>query len=85
MSQLVENDPLVMSAVAELQRFSADPQMRELERRRKLWRLEYHSDLAAAKTERNVEIARNMKTEGFNADVISRMTGLSSAEIERLN
>ena len=51
MSQIVENDPLVMEAVAELQRFSSDPQMRELERRRKLWKLEYYSGLEAAKEE----------------------------------
>ncbi|MCL2118465.1 MAG: Rpn family recombination-promoting nuclease/putative transposase [Planctomycetaceae bacterium] len=51
MSQIVENDPLVMEAVAELQRFSSDPQMRELERWRKLWKLEYYSGLEAAKEE----------------------------------
>lgn len=51
MAQLVENDPLVMDAVAELQHFSSDPEMRELERRRKLWRLEYYSGLSAAKKE----------------------------------
>ncbi len=51
MSQLVEHDPLVMKAVTELQRFSADPDMRELERRRKLWKLEYYSGLEAAKEE----------------------------------
>ena len=48
MSQIVENDPLVMEAVAELQRFSSDPEMQELERRRKLWKLEYYSGLEAA-------------------------------------
>ena len=51
MAQIVENDPLVMEAVAELQRFSADPEMRELERRRKLWKLEYYSGIEAAKDE----------------------------------
>ena len=51
MSQIVNNDPLVMEAVAELQRFSSDPEMRELERRRKLWKLEYYSGLEAAKEE----------------------------------
>ena len=51
MSQIVENDPLVMEAVAELQRFSSDPEMQELERRRKLWKLEYLSGLEAAKEE----------------------------------
>jgi predicted transposase/invertase (TIGR01784 family) len=51
MSQIVENDPLVMDAFAEFQRFSSDPSMRELERRRKLWKLEYYSGLEAAKDE----------------------------------
>ena len=51
MSQIVENTPLVMEAVAELQRFSSHPRMRELERRRKLWKLEYYSGLEAAKKE----------------------------------
>ena len=55
MSQIVENDPLVMEAVAELQRFSSDPEMRELERRRKLWKLEYYSGLEAAKDEGRIE------------------------------
>jgi len=55
MSQIVENDPLVMEAVAELQRFSSDPEMQELERRRKLWKLEYYSGLeAAVEEERNL-------------------------------
>ena len=51
MSQIVDNTPLVMEAVAELQRFSSDPKMREMERRRKLWKLEYYSGLEAAKEE----------------------------------
>jgi predicted transposase/invertase (TIGR01784 family) len=32
-----------------------------------------------------VEIARNMRSEGFDVDIISRMTGLSAIEIDRLN
>ena len=51
MSLLVENDPLVMQAVTELQRFSSDPAMRDIERRRRLWKLEYYSGLTAAKEE----------------------------------
>jgi predicted transposase/invertase (TIGR01784 family) len=34
---------------------------------------------------RNTEIALNMKNDGFGIDVISRITGLSHSEIERLN
>jgi len=37
------------------------------------------------KSERNVEIARNMKNEGFDVGVISKMTGLSSTEVDRLD
>jgi len=33
---------------------------------------------------RNIEIAQNMKNEGFGVDIISKMTGLSLPEIERL-
>jgi predicted transposase/invertase (TIGR01784 family) len=55
MAQIVENDPLVMEAVAELQRFSSDAEMREFERRRKLWKLEYYSGLEAAKEEGKAE------------------------------
>jgi len=40
-----------MQAVTELQRFSSDPKMRDLERRRRLWKLEYYSGLTAAKEE----------------------------------
>ncbi len=84
MSQLVENDPVMLDAVDELRRFSSDPAMRELERRRKLWKLEYYSGIDAARAERDVEIAQNMKREGFDTDVISRMTGLSLDEIAGL-
>ena len=39
---------------------------------------------AKGKAEEKVEIARNMKKEGFDAGIISRMTGLPPAEIRRL-
>jgi len=37
------------------------------------------------RTERDIEIALNMKAKGFDVATIAEMTGLSSAEIERLN
>jgi predicted transposase/invertase (TIGR01784 family) len=40
---------------------------------------------AEGKAEEKTDIARNMKSEGFNVDVISKMTGLSFDIIERLN
>jgi flagellar biosynthesis/type III secretory pathway protein FliH len=70
MSQIVESDPLVMEAVAELQRFSSDTERRELERRRKLWKLEYYSGLEAAKEEGFTE----GKTEGEVKSIIRTLT-----------
>jgi len=37
------------------------------------------------RNEREIEIARNMKAEGFDTAMIIKMTGLSAEEIERLN
>ena len=51
MSILVENDPIVMGAVDELRHFALDPGMREMERRHKLWKLEYHTGLETAREE----------------------------------
>ena len=48
MSVLVENDPIIMGAVSELQHFVLDPKQRELERQHKLWMIDYYSGLEAA-------------------------------------
>jgi len=40
---------------------------------------------AEGKAEEKIEIARNMKNEGFDQSTISKITGLSPEEIERLN
>ena len=85
MAQLVENNPLVMEAVSELQRFTSDPAMRDLERRRKLWKLQYYSGIEAAKEESIAKVARNMKLKGYPTGDIAEMTGLSLVEIERLD
>jgi len=37
------------------------------------------------KNERSIEIARNMKKEGFDQSMIVKMTGLSPDEIAQLN
>jgi predicted transposase/invertase (TIGR01784 family) len=37
-----------------------------------------------AQFKKAIEIARNMKNEGFDVEVIARMTGLSFAEINTL-
>ena len=39
---------------------------------------------AEGRTERDIEIARNMRNKGYSLDDIIELTGLSSIEIERL-
>ncbi len=70
MAQLLENDPVMMDAVGELRRFSSDPEMRELERRRKLWKLEHLSGLTA---EREAGIAEG-EARGEARGVIRTLT-----------
>ena len=41
--------------------------------------------IAIGKAEADAEIVRNMKNEGFDNAMIAELTGLSLAEIERLN
>ncbi len=84
MSQLVENDTIIRDAYRELQRFSSNPEMREKERQRQRFLAEYNLSISAAKKDGKIETAQNMKREGCDPEFISRMTGLSTGEIERL-
>ena len=89
MSRLVENSPAVMAAYGELRRFSESAEMRELERRRRRYREDWQIGMTASKAEGRAEeklkIALAMKRKGYDAATIADLTGLSLAEIERLN
>ena len=89
MAQLVDNNPAVMAAYEEFKRFTSDAVMRDLEWRRRRFIEDQRLYVSAARTEgkaeRDIEIARNMKAEGFDTVIIAKMTGLSSSEIERLD
>ena len=89
MAQLADNNPVVMAAYEEFQRFSSDAKMRDLERRRRQFlddqRLSVSAAVKEGKYEEKFGIARNMKNEGFDTAVIIKMTGLPLAEIERLD
>ena len=78
-----------MAAYRELQRFSENAEMRELERRRRRFREDWQIGIDGAKTagrdERNIEIARGMKKDGIDPNIITKYTGLSHAEIKRLD
>ncbi len=85
MSQLVENDSIIREAYQELQRFSLNPEMREKERQRQRFLIDQCLAIGAARKDRAVEIARNMKAKGFSVADISDITGLSAAEIAGLD
>ena len=74
-----------MTAYEELRRFSSNEEMRDLERRRRRFLEDQRIYAGAARAERSLEIARNMKQEGFDTAIITKMTGLTSVEIERLD
>ena len=89
MAQLVENNPAVLTAYDELQRFSSNEEMRDLEWRRRRFLEDQRVYEDAARDEGKVEertgIARNMKQAGSDFNFIAQMTGLSRDEIERLD
>ena len=65
-----------------------DERLRTLDATHQRFLNDQASDLAEARKEeraiRNIEIAQNMKRKGCDVDFIIEMTGLSSAEIDRL-
>ena len=80
MSILVENDPIVMGAVGELQHFASDPGMREMERRHKLWQLEYHTGLETAREEGEAR-----KSVASIVKILSRKETVSGRLLEKIN
>jgi len=93
MTTLLQDQPIVTQAYKKFLRFNQNENLRSLDAAHHLFLHDLATDVeeahekgkAEGKAERDITIARNMKAEGFGGDVISRMTGLSSSEIERLN
>jgi len=56
----------------------------ELERLRERARLNEASALAHAERRRSLEIAKNLKDDGFDVDAIARSTGLTVDEVLKL-
>jgi len=88
LTMIAERNPVVEKAVVKLLELSADERARDLfERREKARR-----DMAARDKwvrqegiqERNIEIARSMLADSMSADLISKFTGLTQEDIERL-
>jgi predicted transposase/invertase (TIGR01784 family) len=88
MSTLLREQPVVGQAYGQFQQFNRDERLRALDEAHQRFLLDQATDIEEArkkgKGERDIEIAKNMKKEGFDVAVISKMTGLSFGEIERL-
>ena len=65
--------------------FNHDEELRLLDEDRQKFLHDDVTDVEVARTERDIEIARNMKREGFGVDVITKMTDLPNEVIERLD
>jgi predicted transposase/invertase (TIGR01784 family) len=92
MSTLLQDQPVVQQAYGQYRQFNQDARLRALDEAHQRFlhdqatdREEAHEKGIVVGVDRGKsEIAKNMKNEGFGIDVISKMTGLSSTEIERL-
>ena len=93
MTQLVEKSPAVMAAYEEFRRFTLNEEMQDMERRRRRF-LEDHriyvgaarsEGIAQGKAEGKIEVVHNMRRKGYGVEAIAELTGLSHAEIERLD
>ena len=75
-------------AVNELERLSSDSRIIGLYDAEKVARKTLNTQLKSAKLdgieERNIEIAKNMKNENMDIELISKITGLSIEEINNL-
>ena len=89
MSVMLQDTPEVLAAYDEYKRFTADPVMREKIKARERFEIDRRLDragaLAEGKTEKAVDVARNMKKKGYPIIDIAEMTGLPLSEIERLD
>ena len=82
---LLQDHPPVTEAYGKYRQFNQDERLRAIDEAHQRYLHDLATDIEAAKSERDIAIARNLKSEGFDAGVISKVTGLSLTEVERLN
>jgi len=101
MTTLLQDQPMVKQAYGKYKQFNQDERLRSIDEAHQRFLTDIASDRAEAREEGReegiaigvdigfdkgrAEIARNMKNDGFNTGIISKITGLSFTEIERLN
>ena len=93
MATLLQGQPVVQQAYGKYQQFNHDERLRALDEAHQRFLHDHATDIEEAhdkgrdegRDEEKVAIARNMKDEGCDFAFISKMTGLSAVEIDRLN
>ena len=92
MTLLLNNDPEIRKAHSLFKKFNNDERLRDKALRREIWQLDYNTGLDEAmqegiqkgKLEGKIEDAKNFKRLGVTVDIISKATGLSIVDIEKL-
>ena len=85
MRAMLQDCPPVLAAYEEFKQFSSDPEMRERVRVRERFLNDWRLKIGGARREERITIAQNFKRLGVHVATIAEATGLSVAEIERLN
>jgi predicted transposase/invertase (TIGR01784 family) len=89
MSTLLKDQPLVQQAYGQFRRFNQDERLRALDEAHQRFLHDHATDIEEAhdkgRGEEKIAIARNMKSDGCDSGFISRMTGISPADIDRLD
>jgi predicted transposase/invertase (TIGR01784 family) len=88
MTALLQDQPIVQQAYGKYQQFNRDERMRAIDEAHQQFLNDLASDIEESHekgwNKRNIEVARSMRNEGLGIDVIVKITGLSSVEIDRL-
>ena len=88
MTTLLQGQPMVGQAFEKFQQFNRDERMRALDEAHQRFLHDQATDMEEAhnkgKAVRNTEIAQSMKQKGYSTSDIADLTGLTSADIERL-
>lgn len=77
-------EPAIKKALTTLEFLSQDREARELYEARQKAIHDWNSNIHGAREEGKKEVAQKMLTEGMEVNLISRLTGLTPEEINRL-
>lgn len=88
METIIKDEPVLEKAHNQYTKFTSDEQLMSVYEARIKYQQQYNSDIAYAKEEGKLEgkqeDAQKMLAEGLSVELISRITGLSLQEIEKL-